>query len=108
MTIRIRVVVPRFTVVGLAAMLVALSLHVGVARAIDCPPRVHEDPASNELCGREHYESAAAAQRCAYADRVARMTPEERDECGIGDKHKRPPADDAALDLGGAVDDANH
>ena len=69
-----------------AIVLAVVSPYVRVASAVDCPPRVHLDPAANEKCGRDHYESAAAAQRCAYADRIARMSPEERDECGIGEK----------------------
>jgi hypothetical protein len=84
---RIGFVAPRFAAVALAAIVLALvSPCVRVASAVDCPPRVHLDPATNERCGRDHYESAAAAQRCVYADQVARMSPEERDECEIDDK----------------------
>jgi len=75
----------RFVVPQLAAAVVAVGALQGrTALAIDCPPRVHADPAPNEICGRAHYDSAATAQRCAYTDAVARMTPDERDECGIG------------------------
>jgi hypothetical protein len=77
-----RFVVPQLA----AAVLAAVSLHVRAAHATDCPPRVHANPALNEVCGREHYDSAATAQRCAYSDAVARMSADERDECGIGEK----------------------
>jgi len=87
MTNRVRSVVHAVTVALLAA---AVLMQPRGAHAGECPPRIHMNPAPNEVCGREHYDSAAAAQRCAYADAIARMTPDERDHCGIGEKHDAP------------------
>lgn len=69
-----------FAVIGFVAALMPMTRPLD-AVAGACPPRVHLDPAPNEQCGREHYESAAAARRCAYADALARLTPQERKQC---------------------------
>jgi len=101
---RIAFHVPRFSLVALTGVVLAVaSPSVRMAFAVHCPPRAHLDPAANERCGRDHYESAAAAQRCAYADRVARMTADERDQCGIDEKGnpkpEHPTLDGSAYEL---------
>ena len=75
---RMSMVVP--LVLATAVAIVSVAGDVGAG---GCPPRVHPDPAPNEQCGRDHYESAAAARRCAYEDAVARLTPQERKQCEI-------------------------
>jgi len=69
----------------LAAALLTATLAPGSGAAdspqIDCPPRVHPNPAPNEVCGQDRYPSKAARDRCAYADRVAQMKQQERDYC---------------------------
>ena len=93
----------RFLVTLLVVLLASMTTAVGV-EAGGCPPRDHLDPAPNEQCGREHYESAAAARRCAYQDALAKLTPQERKHCEMEARveHAEQAAADASADAAAA------
>ena len=67
-----------------ATLLTASLLPLARAQAgatINCPSRDHLNPAANETCGQARYPSKAARDRCAYQDRLAQMTKQEREYC---------------------------